>query len=128
MPANFSGMFFDSDEFIFDRVRRCLFGFCLIEKIHLAFDVIASFFAGFAKEFFGKIIDLFLKIVFALDVFFFAFVGCFDQGIKVLDRDIQFLDGILQLYELLVSGIFCHSLFLLRSDTSIIPDFKDGKH
>ena len=123
-------MFFNSDEFIFKRIRSILFSFrlSLIEKIHLAFDIIAAFFAGFAKEFFGKIIDLFLKFFFTLDMLFFALVSGFDQSIKVLDRDIQFLNGILQLYELLVSGIPCHAIFLLRSDTSIVPDFGDEKH
>ena len=79
----------------------------LVEEVQLTFDIVIPFFAGFAKEFLGKKIDLFLENLFAFDMFFFelgiffiSFVGSFEKGIKVLNSSVQFLDGILEFYKL----------------------------
>ena len=99
------GMFLDCDEIFFLWIRSCLFSLGLIEEIQLSFEIIISFFAGFAKEFLGKIIDLLLENLLFLQMFLLAFVGSVNEGIEILYCSIQFFDGILQLNELLVLGI-----------------------
>ncbi len=97
-----AGMFLDGNEFFLGRIRISLFSLGLVEEVQLTFDIVIPFFAGFAKEFLGKEVDLFLEDLFAFDVFFFAFVGNFEQGIKVLNSNVQFLDGILKFYKLTI--------------------------
>ena len=103
-----SGMLLDGDELLFGRVGFCLFCFNFIEKTHLAFDIIVPFFAGSSKEFFGKIVDLFLKDLLALVVSFDRGIQLIDRFIKHLDCIFEALDRVFKLYDLTVSGIFCH--------------------
>ena len=61
------------------------------------------FLAGFSKEFFGEILDLFLECLFLLDMLLLTLVGSVDKCIEIPDRAIKFFDSVLQLDKLLVS-------------------------
>ena len=94
-------MFFDSDEFLFSRVRCYCFRLGFIEKTQLSLDIIRAFFAGLAKELLCKIVYLLLQYLLAL-------IGSIDHSIEVFDRFIEFFYGIFELYDLLIPRILCH--------------------
>jgi hypothetical protein len=95
-------MLLNGNEFFLGRIRISLFSLGFIEEVQLTFDIVVSLFAGFAKEFLGKKVDLFLENLLALDMFFFALIGGFEQRYKTVYLIALFFYGIFELYKLTI--------------------------